>query len=133
MSVCIKVQKWRQTETKVTFRPPENFFLSQMKGMAKIRLFYSGAMALILPQLKDIANFVYKLINVPDMGDRQQFSEGGLLFLFPPKELYSLEDRQHLGGLPFCPNVQHSLSAKPICLCPFCFVYHEKLLKLSNM
>ena len=50
VSVCLKVQKWRQTETKVTFHPPENFFLSQMKGMAKIRLFYSGAMALILPQ-----------------------------------------------------------------------------------
>ena len=30
-----------------------------MKDMAKIRLFYSGTMALILPQLKDIANFVY--------------------------------------------------------------------------
>ena len=40
VSVCIKVQKWRQTETKVTFHPPENFFLSQMKGMAKIRLFF---------------------------------------------------------------------------------------------
>ena len=31
-------------------------------GMAKIRLFYSGAMALILPWLKDITNFVLKLI-----------------------------------------------------------------------
>ena len=48
-------------------------FLSQMKDMAKIRLFYSGTMALILPQLKDIANFVLKLTecsrsfqNVPD-------------------------------------------------------------------
>ena len=28
--------------------------------MAKIRLFYYGTMALILPRLKDIANFVYK-------------------------------------------------------------------------
>ena len=27
--------------------------------MAKIRLFYSGAMALILPQLNDIAHFVF--------------------------------------------------------------------------
>ena len=40
---------------------PHPSFLSQMKGMAKIRLFYSGVMALILPQLKDIANFVLKL------------------------------------------------------------------------
>ena len=30
-----------------------------MKGIAKIRLFYSSTMTLILPQLKDIANFVY--------------------------------------------------------------------------
>ena len=30
--------------------PPENFFWCQMKGMAKIRLFYSGDMALILPR-----------------------------------------------------------------------------------
>ena len=37
-------------------------FLSQMKDMAKIRLFYSGTMALILPRLKDITNFVLKLI-----------------------------------------------------------------------
>ena len=29
-----------------------------MKDMTKIRLFYSGAMALILPQLKDIANHI---------------------------------------------------------------------------
>ena len=44
--------------TKVTFHPPppptthppENFFWSQMKGMVKIRLFYSGDMALILPR-----------------------------------------------------------------------------------
>ena len=34
-------------------------FWPQMKIMTKIRLFYSGTMALILPQLKDIANFVY--------------------------------------------------------------------------
>ena len=67
------------------------------------------------------------------MGDRQQFSEGGSLFLFPPKELYILEDRQHLGGLPFCPNVQYSLLAKTICFCPFCFLYQEKLVKLSHM
>ena len=33
-----------------------------MKGMTKIRLFYSGAMALILPKLKDSTNFVLKLI-----------------------------------------------------------------------
>ena len=33
-----------------------------MKGMAKIRLFYSGTMVLILPRLKDITNFVLKLI-----------------------------------------------------------------------
>merc|ERR1712035_219133 len=30
--VCLKVQKWRQTGTKVTFHPPENLFWSQMKG-----------------------------------------------------------------------------------------------------
>ena len=42
--------------------PPttHNFFLSQIKNMAKIRLFYYGSVALILPRLKDIANFVYK-------------------------------------------------------------------------
>ena len=47
--------------------------------------------------------------------------------------MYSLEDRQHLGGLPFCPNLQYSLLAKTICFCPFCFVYEEKFLKLSHM
>ena len=31
-------------------------------GMAKIILFYSGVMALILPRLKEITNFVLKLI-----------------------------------------------------------------------
>ena len=35
---------------------------SLMKGMAKIRLFYSSVMALTLPCLKDITNFVLKLI-----------------------------------------------------------------------
>ena len=30
-----------------------------MKDLTIIRLFYSGAMALILPKLKDIAHFVY--------------------------------------------------------------------------
>ena len=51
VSVCLKVQKWTHTDTKVTFHPlPENFFWSQIKGMAKIRLSYSGDMALILPQ-----------------------------------------------------------------------------------
>ena len=44
-----------------------------------------------------------------------------------------MEDRQHLGGLPFCPNVQYSLLAKTICFCPFWFLYQEKLLKLSHM
>ena len=34
---------------------------SLMKGMAKIRLFYSSVMALTLPCLKDINNFVLKL------------------------------------------------------------------------
>ena len=56
--VCVSksIKKWSQTDTKVTFHPPpplpppENFFWSQMKGMAKIRLFYSGDMALILPR-----------------------------------------------------------------------------------
>ena len=33
-------------------------FLSLMKGMAKLRLFYSGAMALILPRQKHITHFV---------------------------------------------------------------------------
>ena len=66
VSVCLKVQNWTQTDTKVTFHPPpppatqhppENFFWSQMKGMTKIRLLYSSAMALILRQLKDITHF----------------------------------------------------------------------------
>ena len=36
VSVCLKDQKWTQTDTKVTLHPPpENFFWSQMKGMAK--------------------------------------------------------------------------------------------------
>ena len=58
--VCVSksLRKWTQTDTKVTFHPPptthhhppENFFWSQMKGMAKIRLFYSSDMALILPR-----------------------------------------------------------------------------------
>ena len=55
LCVCVSksLRKWTQTDTKVTFHPPtppENFFWSQMKGMAKIRLFYSGDMALILPR-----------------------------------------------------------------------------------
>ena len=40
MSVYLKVQKWPQTDTKVTFHPtPTNkeIFLCQMKGMAKIQ------------------------------------------------------------------------------------------------
>ena len=48
---CLKVQKWTQTDTNVTFHPthpPENFFWCQMKGMAKIRLFYSCIKVLIL-------------------------------------------------------------------------------------
>merc|ERR1712173_105258 len=53
--VCVSksLRKWTQTDTKVTFHPPptRKLFWSQMKGMAKIRLFYSGDMALILPQL----------------------------------------------------------------------------------
>ena len=54
--VCVSksLRKWTQTDTKVTLHPPtcppENFFWSQMKGMAKIRLFYSGDMAFILPR-----------------------------------------------------------------------------------
>ena len=42
VSVCLKVQKWIQIDTKVTFHPtnqPENFFCCQMKGMAKIIFF----------------------------------------------------------------------------------------------
>ena len=54
VSVCLKVKKWTQTDTKVTLHPthppPGNFFWCQMKGMAKIRLFYSGDIALILPR-----------------------------------------------------------------------------------
>ena len=68
--VCVSksLRKWTQTDTKVTFHqpdtchrhhhPPEKLFWSQMKGMAKIRLFYSGAMVLILPRFKDITHFV---------------------------------------------------------------------------
>ena len=68
LCLCVYVsknlRKWTQTDTKVTFHPthhppPGNFFWSQMKGMAKIKLFYSSAMALILPRLKDIAHFVF--------------------------------------------------------------------------
>ena len=40
--------------------PHITFFWSQRYG--KLRLFYSGTMALILPWLKDITNFVLKLI-----------------------------------------------------------------------
>ena len=35
------------------------FFWCQMKGMDKIRLYYSSAMELILPQLKDNVGFVF--------------------------------------------------------------------------
>ena len=52
----------RSLFTHPTRVPTENFFWYQMKGMAKIKLFYFGAMALILPRLKDITNFVLKLI-----------------------------------------------------------------------
>ena len=56
-----------QSLTRFLLRPPQpptihNFFLSQKKDLTKTRHFYSSAMALILPQLKDIANFVLKLI-----------------------------------------------------------------------
>ena len=44
-----------------TTQPTHKFFWSQMNDMAKIRLFYSGAMALILPQFKDITNFFLSL------------------------------------------------------------------------
>ena len=58
VTVCPKVEENGHTLTlKSLFThhpppppPPENFFWSQMKGMAKIRLFYSGDMELILPQ-----------------------------------------------------------------------------------
>ena len=33
-----------------------------MKDMTKIRLFYSGAMTLIFPGLKDIGHFVYDCV-----------------------------------------------------------------------
>ena len=47
----------------LSHRPPTtNFLWSQVKDMAKIRLFYSGAVTLILLRLKDIANFVLKII-----------------------------------------------------------------------
>ena len=44
------------------FLPPtKKLFRSQMKGRTNIRLIYSSAMALILPQLKDIAPLIYWL------------------------------------------------------------------------
>ena len=59
-------KKWTQTDTKVTFHPihhpQENLFWSQMRGMAKIRIFYSSAIALILPRLKDITHFVFMIV-----------------------------------------------------------------------
>ena len=67
VSVYLKVQKWTQTDTKVTLHPPPppgNFYWCQMKGMANIRLFYSCAMVLILPWLKDIAHFVFYDCNI---------------------------------------------------------------------
>ena len=48
--------------SSLTTHPPLTFLWSQMKEMAKIRFFNSGAMALFLPRLKDINNFVLKLI-----------------------------------------------------------------------
>ena len=52
VSVCLKVKNGHRLTLKSLFthHPPENFFWSHMKGMAKIRLFYSGDMALILPR-----------------------------------------------------------------------------------
>ena len=41
-------QKRGQTDTKVTLHSPTGKLFFQMKGMAKIRLIYSGDMALIL-------------------------------------------------------------------------------------
>ena len=67
VAMCLKVQKWTLTDTKVTFPPTptthhlptRKLFWCQMKGTAKILLFYSGAMALILTRLKDITHFVF--------------------------------------------------------------------------
>ena len=51
-------QKQRQTlKWLFTHHPSENCFWSQMKAMANIRFFHSSALALILPQLKDITYF----------------------------------------------------------------------------
>ena len=63
VSACLKGQKWIQTKTKVTFHQPptRKLFWFQMKGMAKIRLFYFITMVLILPWLKDIAHLVFNV------------------------------------------------------------------------
>ena len=49
----------RLTLKSLFTRSPENFFWSQMKGIAKIRLFYSDIMVLILLPLKEIAHFLF--------------------------------------------------------------------------
>ena len=61
--LCLCVLKLKNGH-KLTFHhhpthPPGNIFWCQMKGIAKIRLFVSSIMVLILLPLKDIAHFVF--------------------------------------------------------------------------
>ena len=61
-------QKWTQTDTKVTFHPTHSthlktFFSPIWKLWLKIKLFYSISIALTLPIIKDIVNFVFKVVN----------------------------------------------------------------------
>ena len=63
LSLCLSLKVLRtQTDTIMGVPPPtttENFFWSHMKDMTKIKLFYSGTMVLILPQLKDIVYLIF--------------------------------------------------------------------------
>ena len=79
--------KWTKTDTKVTFHPPPTMklFLVSYERYGQINTFYSGAMALILPQLKDIINFALYISSLSTLCSISFFT----LFLFSLLSLHS--------------------------------------------
>ena len=59
---CVCLSNFKDGQ-RLKHQPPGNFFWCQMKVMAKIRLFYSSAMALILPQLEDIPPLFFMIVH----------------------------------------------------------------------